>query len=212
LPAREELVPCHHENQNGKADEEVNERYHHRRRWHDQSREVDLADQVGIIDQAVGSFAQTSRKEGPRQNTGEDHQGVRCAPVGRQTRDLAEDNGEDEHGENGPNQCPRSRRPASITITSCIKRLPAHRALFAKMRPNVRSVNLITWHVTYAYWIVVNYREAYEIHASNGILFNHEGPTRGATFVTRKITRPAAAIALGLQHSSSTSMPGGTPA
>jgi GDPmannose 4,6-dehydratase len=51
----------------------------------------------------------------------------------------------------------------------------------------------------YAYWITVNYREAYGIHASNGILFNHEGPTRGETFVTRKITRAVAAIAAGLQ-------------
>jgi GDPmannose 4,6-dehydratase len=51
----------------------------------------------------------------------------------------------------------------------------------------------------YAYWIVVNYREAYGIHASNGILFNHESPIRGETFVTRKITRAAARIGLGLQ-------------
>src|SRR3974377_1573061 len=51
----------------------------------------------------------------------------------------------------------------------------------------------------YGYWITVNYREAYGFHASNGILFNHEGPTRGEHFVTRKITRAAAAIALGLQ-------------
>jgi GDPmannose 4,6-dehydratase len=51
----------------------------------------------------------------------------------------------------------------------------------------------------YAYWIVVNYREAYGLHASNGILFNHESPLRGETFVTRKITRAAAAISLGLQ-------------
>ena len=51
----------------------------------------------------------------------------------------------------------------------------------------------------YAYWITVNYREAYGMHASNGILFNHESPLRGETFVTRKITRAAAAIALGLQ-------------
>ena len=51
----------------------------------------------------------------------------------------------------------------------------------------------------YAYWIVVNYREAYGIHASNGILFNHESPIRGETFVTRKITRAAAAIAEGEQ-------------
>ncbi|TIT19749.1 MAG: GDP-mannose 4,6-dehydratase [Mesorhizobium sp.] len=51
----------------------------------------------------------------------------------------------------------------------------------------------------YGYWITVNYREAYGIHASNGILFNHESPMRGETFVTRKITRAAAAISLGLQ-------------
>jgi len=52
----------------------------------------------------------------------------------------------------------------------------------------------------YAYWIVVNYREAYGMHASNGILFNHESPLRGETFVTRKITRAAAAISLGQQE------------
>jgi GDPmannose 4,6-dehydratase len=49
----------------------------------------------------------------------------------------------------------------------------------------------------YAYWITVNYREAYGLHASNGILFNHEGPTRGETFVTRKITQGVAAIESG---------------
>jgi GDPmannose 4,6-dehydratase len=52
----------------------------------------------------------------------------------------------------------------------------------------------------YAYWITVNYREAYGMHASNGILFNHEGPTRGETFVSRKITRAVAAITLGSQQ------------
>ncbi len=51
----------------------------------------------------------------------------------------------------------------------------------------------------YGYWITVNYREAYGLHASNGILFNHESPIRGETFVTRKITRAVARIALGLQ-------------
>ena len=51
----------------------------------------------------------------------------------------------------------------------------------------------------YAYWITVNYREAYGMHASNGILFNHEGPLRGETFVTRKITRAVAAIEKGMQ-------------
>ncbi len=52
----------------------------------------------------------------------------------------------------------------------------------------------------YGYWITVNYREAYGMHASNGILFNHESPIRGETFVTRKITRAAARIRLGLQQ------------
>jgi len=52
----------------------------------------------------------------------------------------------------------------------------------------------------YAYWITVNYREAYGIHASNGILFNHESPIRGETFVTRKVTRAVAAIKAGLQN------------
>jgi GDPmannose 4,6-dehydratase len=51
----------------------------------------------------------------------------------------------------------------------------------------------------YAYWITINYREAYGMYACNGILFNHESPTRGETFVTRKITRGLARIALGLQ-------------
>ena len=53
----------------------------------------------------------------------------------------------------------------------------------------------------YSFWIVKNYREAYGIHASNGILFNHESPLRGETFVTRKITRAVAKISLGLQES-----------
>nr|WP_321356168.1 GDP-mannose 4,6-dehydratase [uncultured Draconibacterium sp.] len=52
----------------------------------------------------------------------------------------------------------------------------------------------------YAYWITVNYREAYNMHSSNGILFNHESPQRGETFVTRKVTRAMSRIALGLQE------------
>jgi GDPmannose 4,6-dehydratase len=52
----------------------------------------------------------------------------------------------------------------------------------------------------YAYWITVNYREAYGLHASNGILFNHESPVRGETFVTRKVTRAVAAVHYGMQQ------------
>ena len=51
----------------------------------------------------------------------------------------------------------------------------------------------------FAYWLTVNFRESYNLHASNGILFNHESPLRGETFVTRKITRAATRIKLGLQ-------------
>ena len=51
----------------------------------------------------------------------------------------------------------------------------------------------------YGYWMTVNYRESYKMHASNGILFNHESPRRGETFVTRKITRALARIKAGLQ-------------
>jgi GDPmannose 4,6-dehydratase len=53
----------------------------------------------------------------------------------------------------------------------------------------------------YAYWLTVNYRESYNLHASNGILFNHESPRRGETFVTRKVTRAATRIKCGLQDS-----------
>jgi len=53
----------------------------------------------------------------------------------------------------------------------------------------------------YAYWLTVNYRESYKLHASNGILFNHESPRRGETFVSRKITRAATRIKVGLQNS-----------
>jgi GDPmannose 4,6-dehydratase len=52
----------------------------------------------------------------------------------------------------------------------------------------------------YAYWLTVNYRESYNMHASNGILFNHESPRRGETFVTRKITRAVARIKAGIQN------------
>ena len=66
----------------------------------------------------------------------------------------------------------------------------------------------------YAYWITVNYREAYGMHASNGILFNHESPSRGETFVTRKITRAVAAIEHRLATAciSATSTPSATGA
>ena len=66
----------------------------------------------------------------------------------------------------------------------------------ARPRPSPRAAPTRAAKV-YGYWITVNYREAYGLHASNGILFNHESPIRGETFVTRKITRAVARIALG---------------
>jgi GDPmannose 4,6-dehydratase len=78
--------------------------------------------------------------------------------------------------------------------------------LFGKVRETPQSENTPFYPRSpygvaklYAYWIVVNYREAYKIFACNGILFNHESPLRGETFVTRKITRGVARIKLGLQ-------------
>src|SRR5918992_1059435 len=68
--------------------------------------------------------------------------------------------------------------------------------------PHVRNRRFILHYGVaklYAYWITVNYREAYGFYACNGILFNHESPIRGETFVTRKITRALARIKLGLQ-------------
>ena len=67
----------------------------------------------------------------------------------------------------------------------------------------------------YGHWITVNYRESYDLHASSGILFNHESPRRGLEFVTRKITNAVARIKLGLQRRSwrsATSMPSATGA
>ena len=81
-------------------------------------------------------------------------------------------------------------RPPSFTAW-CRKCRRARRRPFIRARPYGAAK-------LYAYWITVNYREAYGIHASNGILFNHESPIRGETFVTRKITRAVARIELGL--------------
>ena len=66
-----------------------------------------------------------------------------------------------------------------------------------KLPNSIRRKNPYGVAKLYAYWITVNYREAYNMFACNGILFNHESPRRGETFVTRKITRALAAIKLG---------------
>lgn len=88
------------------------------------------------------------------------------------------------------------RRPVS-------NRLPARRCTARsskRHRPKKRR-SIAVPHAAHAYWITVNYRDAYGMYACNGILFNHEGPTRGETFVTRKITRGLACIREGLEDS-----------
>ena len=84
-------------------------------------------------------------------------------------------------------------RPRPRSCTALVQEMPQRETTPFYPRSPYAAAKL------YAYWITVNYREAYGMHASNGILFNHEGPTRGETFVTRKITRAVAAIELGLQ-------------
>ena len=73
------------------------------------------------------------------------------------------------------------------------------RCLRRRQHLSIRARHTV-WPRLYAYWITVNYREAYNMHASNGILFNHESPVRGETFVTRKVTRALSRIAMGVQE------------
>ena len=88
---------------------------------------------------------------------------------------------------------PASTRPRPRNSTAWCRKSPQSETTPFYPRSPYAAAKL------YAYWITVNYREAYGMHASNGILFNHESPLRGETFVTRKITRAVAAIKLGLQ-------------
>jgi GDPmannose 4,6-dehydratase len=86
-----------------------------------------------------------------------------------------------------------STRPAPASSTAWCRKCPQKETTPFYPRSPYAVAKL------YAYWITVNYREAYGLYACNGILFNHESPLRGETFVTRKITRAMARIALGLQ-------------
>jgi GDPmannose 4,6-dehydratase len=86
-----------------------------------------------------------------------------------------------------------STRPAPLSSSARCRKSPSAKPPLSTPRSPYAAAKL------YAYWITVNYREAYGIYACNGILFNHESPIRGETFVTRKITRALARIKLGLQ-------------
>ena len=103
---------------------------------------------------------------------------------------------------------PASTRPPPPSCTARCRR-PRRR----RPRPSIRA-RPTAWPSSTRYWITVNYREAYGLFACNGILFNHESPIRGETFVTRKITRGSARIKTGLQEcsTSATSTPSATGA
>ncbi|MCZ7562826.1 MAG: GDP-mannose 4,6-dehydratase [Burkholderiales bacterium] len=93
----------------------------------------------------------------------------------------------------GMKECTRFYQASTSELYGAVRETPQRESTPFYPRSPYAAAKL------YAFWITVNYREAYGMHASNGILFNHEGPTRGETFVTRKITRAVAAIQLGRQ-------------
>ena len=97
LPARHELVPDHQRHEDRKADEKIHEGHHHRRDRHDQSRKIDLADEIGIADEAVRGIGQRGGEETPGQHAGEDHQRIGRRAVRGQLGQFAEDDGEDHH-------------------------------------------------------------------------------------------------------------------
>ncbi len=95
---------------------------------------------------------------------------------------------------------PRDRHPHPLLPGLVAPRCSARSGDAADREDAILSPQPLRLRQAYAYWITVNYREAYGMFACNGILFNHESPRRGETFVTRKITRAATRIKLGLQE------------
>jgi hypothetical protein len=108
LPAGQEPVVDHHAGDDGEADQEINERDDHSGGGDNEPREVNLADEVGIADEAVGGLGQGGGEEGPRQHAGKDHQGVRRSAFGGEFRDFPKDDGEDHHGEEGADHGPKN--------------------------------------------------------------------------------------------------------
>ena len=106
LPARHELVPDHQPDEDREADEEIDEGNHHRRDRHDQPRKIDLADEIGIADEAVRGIGQRGGKETPGQHAGKDHQRIGRRAVRRQLGQFAEDDREDHHGQKRADERP----------------------------------------------------------------------------------------------------------
>ncbi len=106
LPAGQEPIVDHHAGEDDEADEEINKRDDNRGGRDDEPREVNLADEVGVADEAIGGLGQGGGEEGPRQHAGKNHQGVRSGTFGGEFGDFAEDDSEDDHGEEGTNDGP----------------------------------------------------------------------------------------------------------
>ena len=106
MPAGQKLVPEHHPDEDDEADEEIDKRHHHGGRGHDEAGEIDLADEVGVADEAVGRLRQRRGKKLPWQQAGKDHQCIGGRAFGRQFGDFAENKGEDHHGQERPDQGP----------------------------------------------------------------------------------------------------------
>ncbi len=101
LPAGEEQVLAHYAGEDDKADEEINKRDDDGGSGDDEPREVNLADEVGIADEAIGGLGQGGGEEGPRQHAGKNHQRIRSGPLGGEFGNLSKDDGEDDHTEEG---------------------------------------------------------------------------------------------------------------
>ena len=106
MPAGEKLVPEHHPDEDDEADEEIDKRHDYCGRGHDKAGEINLADEVGVADEAVGRFRQRGGKKLPRQQARKNHQRIRGRAFGRQFGDFAENEGEHHHRQKRPDQCP----------------------------------------------------------------------------------------------------------
>jgi hypothetical protein len=106
LPAGKELIPDHHADKNDKTDQKIDECDYHGGSGNDKPGKIDLADEVGVIDQTARSFREGGRKKGPRQHAGEDHESVRSRSFSGEFGHFTEDDGENDHRQKWPDQRP----------------------------------------------------------------------------------------------------------
>ena len=114
LPAGQELIPEHHPDEDGEADQKIDERHDDGGGGDDEAREIDLADEVGVADEAAGGARERGGEELPGQHAGEDHQGVGCSAFAGQLGHFAEDDGEDHHRRSG--RMSAQARPMTVCL------------------------------------------------------------------------------------------------